>query len=249
MDDIFTLAQQAINEALSSNWEKAILKNKEILDRNPNNIEARNRLARAYLEIGEIEAAKKIYQEVLEIDPCNQIALKNLQRISKLNGNVSNNKHNGHSKINFNIFLAEPGKTKLVDLINLTSPQYLSTLSPGDLLKLQPKKHTVCLLDENNQYVGALPDDIAHLLISLINGGNVYEAYVKKASANCLQVILWEKYRSERFISQPSFLELRKIHYYQQIKEEVHNNERWFELSEEYEEKLTDEEPDEENYL
>ncbi|OGD86170.1 hypothetical protein A2Z23_02240 [Candidatus Curtissbacteria bacterium RBG_16_39_7] len=220
MNDLFVLAQRSIDEALSSNWEGAIATNQEILRQNPNDLEAKNRLARACLEIGKVGEAKKIYQEVLKADSYNQIALKNFQRITKLNGNLGNGKSGNNHQLNSTIFLSEPGKAKLVNLIHLANPQEISSLSPGEQLRLQPKKHTVCVFNKSDQYVGALPDDISHLLISLIDGGNIYEAYVKKTSINCLQVILWEKYRSERFISQPSFLETRKINYYPYIKEE-----------------------------
>jgi tetratricopeptide (TPR) repeat protein len=238
MDDVSSLAQKAIEEALSSNWEGAIAKNQEILLQNPNDLEAKNRLAKAYLESGKIEVAKKLYREVLEIDPYNQIALKNLKRVEGLNGN-GHNKNNNH-QLNSAVFLSEPGKTKLVNLVHLATPQSLSSLSPGEQLTLQAKKHTICVLDQDGQYIGALPDDISHLLISLMAGGNLYETYVKKASANCLQVIIWEKYRSKRFISQPSFLPNGKINYYPCPKEETKSNEQI--LPPECEEELIEEE-------
>jgi len=225
MDDVNSLAQKAIEEALASNWEGAIAKNQEILLRNPSDLEAKNRLAKAYLESGKIAAAKQIYQEVLEIDPYNQIALKNLKRVEGFNGEEKNNKNTFH-QLNSAVFLSEPGKTKLVNLVHLAAPQILSSLSPGEQLALQAKKHTVYVLNQNGQYLGALPDDISHLLISLMAGGNTYEIYVKKASSNCLQVIIWEKHRSKNFINQPSFLPNGKINYYPFFKEETRDYEQ-----------------------
>jgi tetratricopeptide (TPR) repeat protein len=239
MNDIFVLAQQAIEEALASNWKEAIAKNQEILLQNPRDLEAKNRLAKAYLEIGKVTVAKKLYQEVLEVDPYNQIALKNLKRIARFNGNSRGNNKQSNQKFCADIFLSEPGKTKLVNLIHLATPQELSTLSPGEQLKLQPKKHTVCVIDMDDRYIGALPDDISHLLISLMAGGNLYEVYIKKATINSLQVILWEKYRSERFTNQPSFLQSGKVKCYPYVKEETGKNER--ESLSEFEEELIEE--------
>jgi len=228
MDDIFSLAQKAIEEALSSNWEEAIDKNQKILLLNPNDLEAKNRLAKAYLESGKVELAKAIYLEVLETDPYNQIALKNLKRIEEINGNGHTNGHtkNNNCQLNFSVFLSEPGKTKLVNLVHLATPQTLSLLSPGEQLVLQNKKHTIYVLNQDGHYLGALPDDISHLLISLMDGGNVYEVFVKKVIPNCLQVIILEKYRSDKFKSQPSFLPNGKVNYYQHVvKEEIKTEE------------------------
>ena len=66
-----SLAQQAIQKALSGNWDEALELNKEILDSDPNNTDALNRTARAYAELGKIELAKKTAKKCnfLQINP------------------------------------------------------------------------------------------------------------------------------------------------------------------------------------
>ena len=52
---------------------------------------------------------------------------------------------------------------------------------------------------------GALPDDLAHKLISYIDGGNKYETYVMCTTTKMLSIFIKEVYKSEKFVNQPSF--------------------------------------------
>ena len=69
-------AQKAVAAALSGNWEDAIRLNEDLIALNPNDIDALNRLAKAYAECGQVELAKKTSNKVLELDPFNPIAQK-----------------------------------------------------------------------------------------------------------------------------------------------------------------------------
>jgi tetratricopeptide (TPR) repeat protein len=211
------LIQTAIKAALENDWTLAVNLNKKIITENPKDAEAFNRLARAYFELGKINDARKSYKQVLSVDPYNQIALRNLKRITKT---TKINNHNNHAPINFQIFLSEPGKTKLVALVKVTTPNTISALSIGEKLNLVYKKHAVTVTNNQNQYIGAIPDDLAHHLISLVAGGNQYQAYVKSLKSNGLQVIICEELRSKRFVNQPSFLESGTKIYYPLLRQE-----------------------------
>jgi len=62
------LAQEAINAALNEDWKKAILINTSIIKIEPTDVDALNRLARAYAETGNTVKAKIITKKVLKID-------------------------------------------------------------------------------------------------------------------------------------------------------------------------------------
>ena len=204
--DPSTLAQIAAQLALDCNWQEAIQINQKILKVNNEDLEALNRLARAQVCSGEIEKAKKTYKKVVELDPYNIIANKNLSKI-----NFTDSQTNGQNKkvtLGSNLtslFLSEPGKTKVLSLLNLAPPNVLSVLNYGEEVRLNPKSHAVTVATTEGVYLGALPDDIAHKLIAFIEGGNKYEAYVKSVSPKNLTIFIRETERSEKFTNQPSF--------------------------------------------
>lgn len=208
------LATAAIAAALESNWQEAATLNEKILKHNKDNVEALNRLARAQICMGNIAKAQKTYKKVLGIDPYNIIALKNIEKLTKTdfqkavetNGSTQSagGSNTAHIKLS-QVFLYEPGKTKLVNLLNLAPPSVLATLNCGDQVKLNPKNHSITVISDNGTYLGAFPDDLAHRLLSLISGGNQYVAYVKSATLKLLTIFIKETERSTKFANQPSF--------------------------------------------
>src|SRR3989344_5987070 len=76
-----SLSNQAIDAAMDCRWDEALKLNKKIIKDDPKNIDALNRQARVYMEMGKLSLAKKSYSEVIKIDPYNPIALKNLKII------------------------------------------------------------------------------------------------------------------------------------------------------------------------
>ena len=173
----------------------------------PQNIDALNRQARVYMELGKINLAKKYYSQVLKIDPYNPIALKNLKIIKSFKSSGQAFVPNGHSKLSPSLFLQEPGKTKIVSLLNVAEPQKLSQTYCGMKVETVIKNKRLTVIDSNDTYLGVLPDDIAHHLIRLLKGGNRYELFIKAIRVNGLTVLIREVFRSKRFKNQPSFLE------------------------------------------
>lgn len=210
-----SLAKLAIQAALEGNWEKAAKINQKILAANPHDADALNRLARACGELGNAEKAKKCYQQVLQLDPANTIALKNLKMLTKSENGHSQNgvsaNGNGHKNLPLDIFLAEPGRTKLVNLVNVAPSTTLAKLTAAEKVKMVFKKHQVAIETENGEYLGAIPDDLAHYLISLARLGNDYEVYVKAVRPNSVSILIWEKLRAARFANQPSFIARKQI--------------------------------------
>ena len=216
ISDVFSLeilSRQAIDAALNCQWEKAAEINEQILKELPENIETLNRLAKANFELGKYLLAKKYYQQVLDLDPYNTIADRNLKKISsfKKNSDVEYHSNGSNMTMSAMMFVEEPGITKLVNLVKLAEPQKLLTLSSGNLLNLVPKKRGISVTDFNNQYLGVFPDDSAYHLSRLITGGNKYQVIVKSVKPNGLTVLVREVYRSKKFKNQASFLDESKI--------------------------------------
>ena len=200
------LSDQAIKLALDCRWEEALKINRQILKLDPQNIDALARSAKAYIELGKSNLAKKYYSEVLNYDPYNPIALKNLKIIKAFKSNGKPHL-NGNNKLSASLFLQEPGKTKIVNLLNVCEPQKLSLAFCGMTVEMIIKNRKLIVVDSDGGYLGVLPDDICHHLLRLLKGGNKYSLLIKSIRVNGLSVLIREIYRSKRFKNQASFLE------------------------------------------
>lgn len=178
--------QQAVQYALVGNWELAVEQNLAILDEVPDNLASLNRLARAYTELGQKDAAKTVYQKVLEIDKYNPIALKNLKLLPHQKVGIDS------LDISKEDFIEELGLTKAVLLIKVADRATLLSLVCKQLLKLTPKARLMALMTMENVYVGCLPDDLSLKLKSLIDHGYVYTVCLKTASDNTATVFIRE---------------------------------------------------------
>ena len=200
--------KKAIDAALNSRWEEAIILNQQILKENKQNVDALNRLARAYFELGNITSAKKYYNLALKYDPYNPIAQKNLKIIKAFKGRPNEkSKLQSPLLVSPSMFLQEPGKTKVVSLLKVAEPAKLSQVYCGMQVLLLIKQRGISATDQDNGYLGVLPDDLAHSLIRLIKGGNKFSACVKSVRVNGVSIMIREEKRSERFHNQPSFID------------------------------------------
>lgn len=197
-------SNQAIQTALTGNWEEAIKLNKSLLIDNPNDVEALNRIGLAYTILGKSKSAKNTYQKVLQIDPLNSIAIKNLKKIKS--ERVKEPSDSPFMQVN-NIFLEETGKTKVVELINLAQAEILLTLRTGQAVDISAKRLKI-FITQGKKYIGALPDDIGKRLIKFIKGGNKYEAFVKSSNHQNVTIFIRELHRANKYKDQPSFFHI-----------------------------------------
>src|SRR3990167_5160380 len=182
-----SLKNQAIQTALSGDWQNAIVLNKNLIKEDPNDIDALNRLALAYLIVGKTKDAKSMYQKVIKLDPLNPIAQRSL---TKLKDKKASSPAPTSYKIN-NQFLEQPGKTKVIELVNIAQPQIIERLRTGQVLELSVKRFKLFVLD-GKQYIGVLPDDIGKRLIKFIKANGLYEAYVKSQSPHKIAIFIKE---------------------------------------------------------
>lgn len=193
-------SNQAIQATLKGEWEHAVKLNKELLEENEKDVEALNRMGLAYTILGKSKQAKSTYQKVLDIDPLNSIAMKNIKKI-RINTNKS---ENDSTILVNNIFLEEYGKTKVVDLINLSQAEILDSLRTGQIVEMSVKRLKI-FISQGKNYIGVLPDDIGKRLMKLMTGGNLYEAYVKSCTSQNVTIFIRELKKSNKFKDQPSF--------------------------------------------
>lgn len=195
------LAQQAILGALNCEWEKAVGINKKIIKENPTDIDALNRLARAYAELGKFNQAKKTAKKVTTIDPFNTIATKSLSKWK----NMRKGKAFSSTPAETHSFLEEPGKTKIVCLLHLGSTSVLANLDAGDEVSLNTHSHRVSVNATNGKYIGRLPDSLSSRLRKLIKMGNEYQVFIKSTTCDEVKIFIKEVKRSPKLADIPSF--------------------------------------------
>lgn len=200
---MISLKSQAIQTALVGDWNTAISINQSILQEVPDDIDTLNRLAFAHLSLGNSKEAKTLYEKVLSLDMRNPIAIRNLKRLNEPNSKKIAIPLN-------NLFIEEPGKTKVIELLNVADKKVIAHLRNGEQLSLIIKRNKIFALDLENQFIGMLPDDICQRIIKFMNGGNQYESYVRTVENNRVCIFIRETKRAKRYKNEPSFLSTEK---------------------------------------
>jgi tetratricopeptide (TPR) repeat protein len=197
-------AQQAIEAALNQDWQKALDINKEILKKKSDDIDALNRIARVYFEMGMLEKARKYSQKALTFDSINPIAkaaLAKYRSVKTKDGNM-----NFPIKVaNSRIFIEEPGRTKIIQLIRLGDPKYYLVLNPGCEVMLSFGKHLVSVETGEGKLIGRLPDDLSRKLIEYFKKGNKYKAFIKCTKPEEVKILMREEERCAALIHTASF--------------------------------------------
>lgn len=198
------LKDKAIQAMILGDWKKAASLNKELINENPKDIDALNRLAYVFTILGKIQDAKSTYRKVLKIDILNQIAIRNIKKLTEMGPKQIKKSLSSIKGVN-NTFLEETGKTKIISLINTAQPKIITLLTTGQPVVIMIKRSKIFVQDQNTQYLGVLPDDIGKRLIKLIRGGNTYTACVKSATEHNVCIFIRETKRISKYRNQPSF--------------------------------------------
>jgi tetratricopeptide (TPR) repeat protein len=203
MDKASQLEREAIEAAISADWETAIKYNNEILKHDKKNADVYLRLGFAYMQNGKIDDARKNYKKALAMQPGNRTATDNLEKIKIL----ESKKIHKSKDVNLNpyLFLDIPGKTKTVNLVNCGQKAVLARLAIGQKLSLLVKKRRVEVRTMDDEYIGCLPDDISKRLTIFIKAGSAFNAYAKETSLKQAAVFLKEDKKGKRVAKYISF--------------------------------------------
>ena len=197
------LTRQAITLAMEGKWQEAITANNEIIESSPEDVEAYNRLGRAYVELGMYSQAKQAYRQSTELDPHNTIARKNLERLALLNSDLQST--GTSQKVEPQIFIEEMGKAGVVDLRNPAPPEVQAKAVAGDRVYLKPKQRVLNVETDQGEYLGQVDTKYGQRLIKLIDGGNRYTAAITSIAAGKISVIIKETYQHPSQVGQLSF--------------------------------------------
>jgi tetratricopeptide (TPR) repeat protein len=198
------LAESAIAHATHGDWTAAVEANQQLLELGPD-IDAYNRLGKAYAELGQHADALAAYEQALERDGTNRIAQRNVERLRVLVDAETAEQENGKAeKAPATLFIEEMGKTGRARLINLAPARTLAPLSPGDSVDLRVAgEQLVAKVGETE--VGWVEPRIATRLLKLIEAGNRYEAALTALHEGEVTIIIREVFTHPANFGKVSF--------------------------------------------
>jgi hypothetical protein len=194
----------AIQQALSSQWEDAVITNKNILNLFPAEPDAYNRLGKAYSELGQYVEARQAYSQTLKYSPNNTIAKKNLDRLSLLQ-EESVQLHIGAERIDPRLFIEETGKTGMTELISIAPTSVLAKVGVGDKVQLHVSGHTLLVRNAAGDDIGQIEPRLANRLINFMEGGNRYAAAILAMENGQVRLIIREEYQHPGMFGKVSF--------------------------------------------
>lgn len=187
-------SKQAIALAMEGRWREAVAVNKGIIEKYPDDVDAYNRLGRAYMELGEYLLARKAYSRTKEIDPYSTIAEKNLRRLIHLK-EAGTLPGENFQRVEPQVFIEETGKAGAVRLYRLAAKGVLAEVDAGDRVNLRIVDSNLVVENLRQQYLGRVEPRHSQRLLKLIKGGNKYMATVINSSEDVVSVIIRETYQ------------------------------------------------------
>jgi len=187
-------AEEARRLAMEGRWEEAVEINRAILTQAPRDVEARNRLGKALMELGRFQEAMDAYRASLDIDPGNVIARRNIERLEDIGDAAP--QVTPTPGFRPSVFVEEVGKTYVTDLVHPGPHSVLKLVSPAEEVEIRPENGAVHIYTQEGERLGQLEPRIAQRLIELLEAGNRYQAYVVAINENTVRIILREVYRN-----------------------------------------------------
>ncbi len=195
-------AERAIQLAMASRWEEAVDVNRAIIELFPNDADSYNRLGKALMELARYNEAKRAYKKAVELDPTNQIAKKNLSKITVLAKTGAGPA--SASQVDPTLFIEATGKSTITTLRE-TDKAVLAKLDAGDRVELRPEKQSLIVQSTDGEKIGVVEPKLGQRLMKLIEGGNRYAAAVTSVSEDECRVIIKETYQDPSQAGRPSF--------------------------------------------
>ncbi|MCK4863352.1 MAG: tetratricopeptide repeat protein [Dehalococcoidales bacterium] len=196
-------SKEAIDLAMQARWQEAVDINKEIIESFPEDVDACNRLGRAYMELGQYALAREAYSRTVQQDPYNAIAARNLRRLSDLG--ESDSAEVETDKVEPHHFIEEIGKAGVVTLYELEPKENRARMVAGDKVQLKVEGSVLSVENSRGVYMGKVEPKYAQRLIRLMLGGNQYTASVIKSTMDLMTVIIRETYQHPSQVGKLSF--------------------------------------------
>ena len=187
------LGKAAVKAALKGEWERAVEMNQSILDMNPNDCEATNRLAKALMELGDYAEARRILESLQLRVPGNNIARKNLARLDQLQACGGDGRRAAPGDDGLpRMFIADSGKSCITPLRRQGGAHPITSVSSGDAVSLSVHNAGIAVISLDGNFLGTIERRLARRLSRLMSGGNEYAAAVVGSGPDGLSILIRE---------------------------------------------------------
>jgi tetratricopeptide (TPR) repeat protein len=166
---------------MQGKWREAVDANRTLIDTYAaGDVDAYNRLGRAYLEVGEYEQSRQAYAKALELDQYNVIARKNLNCLQRMGGALESSVAVAVAEAPKEVepisFLEETGKAGVVTLYRTGAEPVVAGLVAGDKVQLKVEGKKLVVQNNRGEYIGLVDPKHTYRLMRLMSGGNRYSA-------------------------------------------------------------------------
>ena len=199
------LTERSIELAMKNSWEEAAEANRRLVAQFDPDVEAWNRLGKAYAELGRIADARGAYSHALTIEPANAIAQRNNIRLSHIKDTHVPVARDHHDSVDARFFIEETGKTVARSMFTSVPQETLANLSVGDRLLLAVQKDLILVSMVGGTALGFLDGKLSGRLVGLIEGGNEYAAAVVRIEGRYVRLMIREVYQAPLLTGRVSF--------------------------------------------
>jgi tetratricopeptide (TPR) repeat protein len=206
--------EEAIRLAMAGDWKAAAAANEALLKDFDDDVEAANRLGKAYTELGKAKKAVKAYERTLEIDQYNSIARKNLDRLQQADASKPKVKAKTAAKGKAKSAAPRGAAAVLVSSakaaefqLQQANPAEVSQLEPGDTAELRSNNRGVAVTTEDGTVLGYIEPAAGLRLRRLIEGGNEYDVTIRSIDEHGGAIVfIRETHRDASLAKEASFL-------------------------------------------
>lgn len=207
------LIDAAIAFALNRDWERASIANRTLLEEQPNDIEAANRLGKALTELGDYPGAIAAYEQALRADPINVIAQKNIQRLQESGERTPVKRPRTRKPVpgapaalRPHALIEESGRSAEFTL-QRPNVRALARVATGDPAELTLTPTGVAVQSTTGAALGNIEPRAGARLRRLIEGGNQYAVVIRHVDRQSITVYVRETFRDPSQADQTSFLQ------------------------------------------
>lgn len=183
-------SKEAIDLAMQARWQEAVSANRAIVQEFPEDVDAYNRLGRAYMELGRYKLAREAYKNAVKLDPYNAIASRNIRRLNDIKETVAAEVE--PVKVEPQQFIEEIGKAGVVTLNELAPKEKRAYVVAGDRVVLKASGSILTVESSRGEYIGRVEAKHAQRIARLMQGGNQYSATVVRSTADGMTVMIRE---------------------------------------------------------